>query len=44
MIEIIEDTNALPGKIICNICLYQKETDTFIGMILKDTIAFNGKR
>ena len=31
-------------KVISNILIYQPETNTFIGMILEDTIALHGKR
>ena len=32
------------GKIICNICKYQPETDTLIGIMLDDTIALHGTK
>ena len=42
---ILEDTIALHGKkVICYICIYQPETDTLTGIILKDIIALNGKK
>ena len=32
------------GKLICNIGIYQPETDTLIGIKLEDTIAFHEKK
>ena len=32
------------GKIICNICKYQPETDTLIEIMLDDTIALLGNK
>ena len=32
------------GKIICNICKYQPETDTLIEIMLHDTIALHGNK
>ena len=32
------------GKIICNICIHQPETDALIGIMLEDTIALCERR
>ena len=42
---ILEDTIALHAyeNIICNICIYQPETDTLIG-IIEDTIVLHGEK
>ena len=37
----MDGTTFMAKKIICNTCVYQAETDTFIGIIVEDTITLS---